>query len=163
MVPRWCAIGLAFLMLQLPGVAATQPASAPPVPGLSLETVIVEPGVARADTLCRLRVRIRNTGAQAASHLRFQVQVAGHDLVAYRNLVYLQTLPPAATAEVQLRNFWSSESGRPFPAQGEFAVRVTLVEAQWVLRRAHDGATMTEPTGAVAGLPVTVSATLPRP
>ena len=158
----WWAAAFGLLALWLPSASTAESTSTAPAPGLALEAVTVEPDTPKADTLCRLRVRIQNSGQQAASHLVFQVQAAGHELPVYRNLVYLQPLPPSQTTEVRLRNFWSSETGRPFPVDGKLTVRVTLQEARWVQVSEKDGATTTTPLGVVQGLPVQRDVAVPR-
>ena len=65
---------------------------------------------------------------------------------------------------IALYNFWTSESGRPAPADGRVEVLVRLREARWVevSEVEEDGETVEvwTPVGDVAGLPQTVSVTL---
>lgn len=147
-------------LLALPALLAAAP---PPPPGLSLAAIVVEPAAPAVDTLYRLRVRVQNTGRRPASYLVFRVRVGPHELPVYRNLVYLQTLPPDATTEVRLYNFWSNETGRPYPADGKLAVEVSLLEAKWVDVETKAEIETTVPLEAVAGLPATRSLPLESP
>jgi hypothetical protein len=146
----------ALVALCVPGAFAAES----PAPELSLASITVEPAAPAAETLCRLRVEIRNSGARPASYLVFRVRVGGHELPVYGKLVTLQALPAGAATEVRLYNFWSSESGRPFPADGNLTVEVALLEARWVKVENQDGVEVTTPIEAVAGLPVSRSVTL---
>ena len=152
------AVLATILLLALSGRSVAE--APPPVSGLSLAGVKVEPAAPAADTLCRLRVEIQNSGTQPASHLVFRVRVAGKDLPVYDKLVTLQTLPAGAKSEVRLYNFWSSETGRPYPADGNLTVEVSLVEARWVRVETKDDEEVITPVGPVAGLPVSRSVTL---
>ena len=132
--------------------AAAAPAEAPK-PALTLEAVKVEPAAPRPDTLCRLTVTLRNAGEQRASNLEFQVKVNGQELAAYKKRLYLTPVEPGATREVRLFNFWSTETGRPAPADGKLKIEVTLARASWVGKAARDGAEVWTPAGEVPGLP----------
>ena len=158
---RWATLAV-LLAMGIPAAHAAQPPVSAPESELSLTRVLVEPAAPAADTLCRLRVEIRNSGTRPASHLVFRVRVAGHELPVYGKLVTLQTLPAGATSEVRLYNFWSSETGRAFPADGKLTVEVALLEARWVRVETKDGDEVITPLEPVAGLPVSRSVTLSR-
>ena len=148
----------AMLLLAMSGRSVAEPPA--PASGLSLTGVEVQPAAPAADTLCRLRVEIQNSGTQPASHLVYRVRVAGQDLPVYDKLVTLQTLPAGAKTEVRLYNFWSSETGRPYPADGNLTVEVSLEEARWVRVESKDGEEVITPVAAVAGLPIRRSITV---
>ncbi|HET9211878.1 MAG TPA: CARDB domain-containing protein [Thermoanaerobaculia bacterium] len=141
---------LCLLLALLPGGAAAAEA---PKPALTLEAVKVEPASPRPDTLCHLTVTLKNAGAQRASSLEFVVKVNGQELTVYKKRLYLAAVEPGATRELRLLNFWSTETGRPAPANGKLNVEVTLARASWVRPSARDGAEVWTPTGEVEGLP----------
>jgi hypothetical protein len=148
-----------LLLPLLLGGAATTRAEAPK-PSLTLEAVRIEPASPRPDTLCHLAVTLKNAGTQRASALEFVVKVNGQELPAYKKRLYLVPVEPGATREVRLFNFWSTETGRPAPANGKLNVEVTLARASWAQKGARDGAEVWTPAGEVPGLPVTRSVTL---
>jgi CARDB len=150
---------LAVLLSPLLGVAAAARAEAPK-PALTLEAVKVEPASPRPDTLCHLTVTVKNAGTQRASSLEFVVKINGQELPAYRKRLYLIPVEPGATREVRLFNFWSTETGRPTPANGKLNVEVTLARASWVQKASRDGAEVWTPAGEVAGLPASRNVTL---
>ena len=87
---------------------------------------------ATPDTLYRLRVKIRNNGSEPASDFSFQVTVSGQRLAPYVNHTFRSDVAPGKETEIQLYNFWSSESGRLFPADGRLVVEVRLTSARWM-------------------------------
>jgi hypothetical protein len=131
-----------------------------PKPSLSIEAVKVEPASPRPDTLCHLTVTLKNAGTQPASALELVVKVNGQELAAYKKRLYLAPVEPGATRELRLFNFWSTETGRPAPADGRLKVEVTLARASWMQKTSRDGAEVWTPLGAAPGLPVTKSITL---
>jgi hypothetical protein len=140
-------------MILLAGVslAADRPAaSAPP---LTLETLRIDPPNPGPDTLCHLAVTVRNAGTRRASALVFRVRIGGREVPAYSKEVFLPVIEPGATAEVRLHNFWTTETGRPAPANGRLDVEVALVEARWLDVRTQDGAEVRVLGDPVAGLP----------
>jgi hypothetical protein len=150
---------IAILLFLLVAAAALAQESKP-VPGLTLEAVKVDPASPGPDTLCRLSVTVKNAGAKTASALGFRVKVDGKELAVYGNELFFRPVPAGSTAEVKLHNFWSSETGRPFPAGGKMTVEVTLTEARWMDVKTENGAEVWTPAGAVGGLPVSKSVTL---
>jgi hypothetical protein len=148
-----------LLLAVLLGVAAAARAEAPK-PTLTLEAVKVEPASPRPDTLCHLAVTVRNAGPQRASSLEFVVKVNGQELPAYKKRLYLVPVEPGATREVRLFNFWSTEAGRPAPANGKLNVEVTLARASWVQKGSRDGAEVWTPAGQVEGLPASKNVSL---
>jgi hypothetical protein len=144
------------------GAAAPPPAAPPPASPLALEALDVQPATPAVDTLCHLTVKVRNNGSQPAASLRFAVSVAGHPLPVYDNQIFMQPLPPGATTEVKLYNFWTTETGRPAPADGKLAVAVSLEEARWLkVEKDADGVEVWQPLDPVPGLPVAKTVTLP--
>jgi hypothetical protein len=88
------------------------------------------------------------------------VKVNGRELPAYKDRLYLEPVEPGATREIRLFNFWSTEPGRPAPADNKLQVEVTLARASWMDRSEQNGAETWTPTGPAEGLPVTKSVTL---
>ena len=148
-----------LLFAVLLGVALAARAEAPK-PALTLEAVKVEPAAPRPDALCHLTVTVKSSGAQVASSLEFVVKVNGQELAAYKKRLYLTPVEPGATREVRLFNFWSTETGRPAPANGKLSVEVTLARASWVRKASRDGAEVWTPAGEVQGLPASRNVTL---
>lgn len=127
---------------------------------LILESVKIEPASPKPETLCRLTVTLRNAGDRQASGMEFGVKINGREVPAYKNRLYLQPIAPGATREIRLYNFWSTESGRPAPADGKLNVEVTLHRAVWMGKESQGGANVWTPLGAADGLPVTKSLAL---
>jgi len=152
-----------ILFLTLPLVAVL-PGGAqeakPSTPGLLLETVKVDPASPGPDTLCKLSVTIRNAGSRTASALGFRVRVDGKELAVYVNELFFRPIAAGSTAEVKLHNFWSNETGRPFPTTGKLTVEVTLTEAKWMDVKTENGVEVWTPVGPVEGLPVSKGVTL---
>jgi len=144
---------LMLLLVVLAGAKAADPA-------LTLEAVKVDPASPGPDTLCRLSVTLRSSGAKTASALAFRVKVDGHELPVYRNELFFRPVAAGATEEVRLHNFWSNETGRPFPTSGKMTVEVTLAEAQWMDVKTENGAEVWTAAGPVGGLPASKSVML---
>jgi len=163
MTPRTApAVAALLTLLAASATPAQEPEPAdPPAPLLALESVTVETPVAGQapgpESLVRLKVAIANRGEEIASALVFTVTVAGQELPVYRNQVFLKAVPPGATTELQLYNFWTGETGRPAPADGKLTVEVALREARWMSVTDEEGVEVWKPLGEVAGLPVTAS------
>jgi hypothetical protein len=154
---------------------APEAPKAPPSP-LTIEAVRIEPAAPAADTLCRLAVTLKNAGEKAASRLELRVKVNGAELPAYRKLVHLARVPPGGTLDLPLFNFWSTQTGRPAPADGKLTVEVSLAGAAWVQSESANGVETWKPAvpahapadspadamakSAVAGLPVAKTLTL---
>ncbi len=165
------AAALALILAALPalaGAAGAQAAPAEPAaeakpakPLLALEGLTVEPAKPGPETLCRLRVKIVNHGEKFASAFAFTVEVAGHELPVYRNQVFVKPVPAGQTVELALYNFWTSETGRPAPADGKLPVKVTLREARWAERSEEDGVEVWKLEDPVPGLPIETSLTVP--
>ena len=131
-----------------------------PDPALTLESVKVDPASPGPDTLCRLSVTLHSSGAKTASALAFRVKVDGRELPVYRNELFFRPVAAGAAAEVRLHNFWSNETGRPFPTSGKMTVEVTLAEAKWMDVKTENGAEVWTAAGPIEGLPVSKSVTL---
>lgn len=162
----WTAVLLAAAALMAGGAAPAGPAEAAadeaPTATVSVEAVVVEPPQLGPDTLCRLKVLLRNRGPRIASQLGFAVRIDGRELPVYRNQLFMFPVRPGSEpAELRLYNFWSTETGRPMPPDGELTVEVTLQEAQWMDIRDEEGVEVWEPLGAVPGLPSSASVSLP--
>src|SRR5438105_6714707 len=81
---------------------------------LKIVAVDVRPPNPGPDTLCKLQVRIRNSGKEPASDLSFRITVNGQRLASYVNHNFRTTLEPGKDTDLPLFNFWSSETGRPY-------------------------------------------------
>jgi hypothetical protein len=152
-----------LLLLSTASAGQDAPAAAPPPPArspLAVEEVAIDPAAPGPATLCKLRVKVSNGGAQIASRLAFTVALDGQALPVYANQLYLLHVPPGQVAEVPLYNFWTTESGRPAAPDGKLTVMVTLAEASWVEVEDEDGVEVSRPLGAVPGLPVSKSLTV---
>lgn len=147
------------ILAALPARGQEEEAAATPPP-LAIEAVTVEPASPGPDTLCRLAVKLRNAGTSVASQLGFTVTINGQELAPYRNQLYMFPLAAGATQELQLYNFWSSETSRPAPADGKLAIEVKLVEARWMTIGMEDDVEVWTPGDAVPGLPVTTTLTV---
>jgi hypothetical protein len=156
---RPAAVLLALAVL-LTAASATAQEAKKPAAALSVEEVTVTPSDPAADTLCKLTVKLRNAGEKTASLLAFEVAINGQTLPVYDTELFALPLDAGATTEVPLFNFWTSETGRPAPADGKLTVEVRLTEAQWVNIEMEDGVEVWTPTGAVDGLPAARSVTL---
>lgn len=157
MPTRAASVLLAALLAPFAAVAAEPPAKPAP---LTVEAIEVKPPNPGPDTLCQLRVRVKNAGPRQTSALAFEVRVGGQELPVYRKQLYLQTIAPGATGEVRLFNFWTSETGRPAPADGKLKVEVALKEARWVEVKQEGGAEVWRPGGPVEGLPALATLTV---
>ncbi|HEX5760769.1 MAG TPA: hypothetical protein VF121_16390 [Thermoanaerobaculia bacterium] len=149
-------VSLAALLLAAAAAAAQPPAepAAPPPSPLGLEEVAIEPAAPAVETLCKLRVKVRNGGDRIASRLAFEVKLNGQALPVYARQLYLQNLPAGQVSEVRLYNFWTTESSRPAPKDGKLTVEVALKEATWVEVAMEEGVEVSRPLGPVPGLPV---------
>jgi hypothetical protein len=111
-------------------------ASAPEVRfPLRIVTIDVQPTNPGPETLCRLRVTLRNSGSGTVADVKFEVKVNGHRLVTYLNHAWYVALASGKDLDLQLFNFWSSESGRVFPKDGRLTVEVRIAEAHWEAAR----------------------------
>lgn len=129
-------------------------ASEEKLPSLRLESVEILPAKPAPDTLCKLRIKIRNSGTQTASRLALNVRINGERIPGYDNLLLFQPLAPGATTDVPLYNFWSTETSRPRPKDGKLAVEVEIRKAEWMkLEKDQSGAEVWTPAGEVPGLP----------
>ncbi len=74
-------------------------------------------------------------------------------------------VPAGGEGEVQLYNFWTTETSRPeMPKGGKYVVEVALREAQWmsITMEEEDGEEIEvwRPLGAVENLPISATVTL---
>ena len=133
-------------------------------PAIRLDSIEVSPMAPGAETLCKLTATIENTGSRAVYSFGFDVELNGHSLPVYEKQLFLQVIEAGQSEEVALYNFWTSETGRPAPADGKLEVLVRLREARWVdvSEVQEDGETVEvwTPAGDVSGLPQTVSLAL---
>ena len=135
-----------------------------PAPEVVLAGFEVTPAAPGPETLCRLVATVDNKGRRAVYGFGFDVELDGRPLPVYEKQLFLQVIEAGESGEVALYNFWTSERGRPAPADGKLAVVVRLREARWVevTEVEEDGETVEvwTPVGDVAGLPQTASRTL---
>lgn len=133
------ALLLAWIALATPGpLHGAQTENDPPAADLApaintvvLEAVRIEPRVVGPETLCHLWVTLHNRGEATASLLGFEVVVGGEPLPQYATDLFVTALAPGERQEVELFNFWSSETGRPLPDGDALDVTVRLLEATW--------------------------------
>ena len=130
-------------------------------PLLALDAIAIDPSNPGPTTLCKLRVKIRNMGSQAATSFLFGVRINGQELTVYKDHVYFQTIMPGTVGEVQLYNFWVTEPGHPIRKDGQLRVEVTLKEAQWVEVRTKGNVNEYKRLGDVADLPIALSVARP--
>ena len=97
-----------------------------------MTSVEIEPDKPGADTLCRLTVGLKNDGEAIASQLGFEVKINGQSLGVYGNQLFMYPVGAGEQAELQLYNFWTTETSRAFPDDAKLSVEVTLREAQWM-------------------------------
>lgn len=98
---------------------------------VTIEAVRVEPAIVGPETLCKLRVTLHNRGPAMASLLGFEVKVGDVVLPGYAKDLFVIELPPGERRDVELFNFWSSETGRPLPEGETLMVTVRLLEATY--------------------------------
>lgn len=148
-----------FLLAVSPAIEAQDEAA--PAATLSIEEIVVEPEKPGADTLCQLRIKVKNPGTDVASQFGFGVKLNGQDLGIYGNQLFMFPVEPGATSELKLYNFWTTETSRAMPKDGKLTVEVSLKEAQWMkIETDEEDVEVWTPLGAVPGLPVSKSITL---
>jgi len=158
------------LVLFFLGMFALAGAQAPPTPPdrasfstshslLTIVAVDVAPAKPGPDTLCKLRVRIRNAGTTSASDLSFQVTVNGKRLGNFLNHTFWTPLAPGKETEVPLFNFWSSEYSRPYPTDGRLVIDVRVTGARWAAPGSTTTATLAD---SVQPLPAPFTVTVTR-
>ncbi len=159
LLAAWLVASLVALPMTL---AADDPAEeAASDPPLSVDSITVEPENPGPDTLCRLRVQLRNRGSEIASQLDFSVKINGQELGVYSNQLFMYPIPAGASEEVQLYNFWTTETSRPMPKDGKLTVEVAHKGARWwEIKEDDEGVVVWTPLGDVEGLPVSTSVTL---
>ena len=140
-------------------VATDRPPSSADRSLLKIVAVDVQPANPGPDTLCQLRVRLRNSGKESASDLSFQVTVNGVRLGNFINHTFRSILVSGKDTDIPLFNFWSSEYSRPYPHDGRLVIEVRLIGARWVGARSKNADTL---AGPVEPLPDPVSVTLTK-
>ena len=153
---RWVSAGSAvtiavflFSLLAVDGLASQAE--------VILESIEITPASPGPETLCRLTATVRNTGDQDVYSFGFDVELNGRALPVYRKQLFLQVIEAGESEVVALYNFWTSETGRPAPADGNLEVLVRLREARWVevsqVEEDGEAVEVWTPAGAVSGLP----------
>lgn len=167
---RW-SLGALLWALGSAGAIA-QPQPGPGASPLRIEQVSISPARPGSDTLCQLVVQLRNGGEKPMYAFAVDVKLNGVALPVYERQLFLQAVPAGEAAELRLFNFWTTETGRPRPADGRLVVEVTLREALWLdittETPAEEGqggkppepVEVWTPAGAVPGLPVRAAVTL---
>ncbi|HEX4952881.1 MAG TPA: hypothetical protein VF017_05735 [Thermoanaerobaculia bacterium] len=149
---------LILALLATPPALAQPPAAPAPI---ELGEVSLEPAQPAADTLCKLRVTLKNGSARMVSSLRFEVRLNGQPLTVYSNQAFLEKLAPGASQTVQLYNFWTTETGRPAAVDGRLTVEVRLVAARYLAgSKDAQGNDVWQLEEAVPGLPVSATRTV---
>ena len=124
-------------------------------PLLDLEAIVVEPSDPGPDTLCTLKIKIRNRGTETASQFGFTVTLNGQDLAVYGNQLFMYPVEPGQSLEFHLYNFWTTETSRPTPpADGKLRVEIAIKESQWMKIEMEEEVEVWTPLGPVADLPV---------
>lgn len=140
-----------------------------PEPQVTLEDVVITVSPAKPiapeglspGTLCNLKAKLRNRGAQKASSFGFGVKINAQEMTVYDKMVFMDAVDPGGTGEIALSNFYSTEPGHPLPKDGKLTVEVTLKHAQWVEIKKEDNTQVWTPLGEVKGLPVSKSVSKP--
>jgi hypothetical protein len=128
---------------------------------VAIEAIEIAPESPGAETLCKLTLRLKNTGDRPLSGMGFDVVVNGQPLTVYGNQLFYQLVPAGETVAVPLFNFWTSETGRAAPADGKLPVEITLRDATWMkVSIDDDGVETWQVLEAVPGLPVSATRTL---
>ena len=143
-------ITVAFVVALAASSLATEAKAA----NIAVDAIVVEPASPGPAALCRLKVRLKNGGAQAASLFVFSVTINGEDVSTYRARTFAINVDPGTTGEIDLYSFWTPSAPKAFD------VRVTLTEAQWVQVKKEGTTTTTAPAGPVAGLPTGATLTV---
>ena len=157
------ALTNAALVIGLVAATAAAPLEAQdetPASLVSLQAVVVDPVDPAIDTLCKLRVTIRNAGEETVSQLGFDITINDVQLPVYTNQLFMYPVEAGAALEIPLYNFWSTETSRPAPADGKLRLEVTLRDAQWMKIEMEDDVEVWTPLGAVDILPPTETLTL---
>jgi hypothetical protein len=152
---------LLFVLAAVSGLAATGASGREGDALLALEAAVVRPTTAAPDTLCHLEARIRNDGKEIASSFAFRLKLAGHEVGAYRDHLFMDSIAPGETRVLPLFSFWTNETGRPLPASGTIGVELTLESARWMKQEKDAGGVRVwTDLGAVEGLPQTARASV---
>ncbi len=179
-------VALLLLVLTTAPAAIAQETKAPTAEPNSAQVQLVgievTPSDPSTDALCQLKVLIENSAERPVFSLAFEVEVGGQGLAVYEKQLFMVPVEPMVRAddntgdntgdkghgepfELDLFNFWTSDSRRPAPANGKLPVTVRLVEAQWLEITQEEDASGAKidvwtPHGAVPGLPSEVSTIL---
>ncbi len=141
--------------------AAPSPEEKAPRPTVRLDGLTVTPEAPGPDTLCKLRVTVRNDGEDTLSALRFDVTVGGKALAVYERQVFMDAVAPGTEAEIELFNFWTTETHRPTPKDGKLTVTVALREARTTTITTEDDGNETWTVGEpISPLSASVTATV---
>lgn len=122
--------------------------------GLKITKILVVPSEPGPDTLCNLAVEIENSGSQIASQLEFEVRINDTTIPVYSNQVFMVPLAAGETSRVDLYNFWSTETSRPYPQSGRLEIEIRLLKAQWIDIGTEGDVEVWDPVGEIPGLPV---------
>lgn len=118
-----------------------------------VQRVWIEPEAPGPETLCRLFVELESSGEATASLFAFEVEVNGVPLPVYGQELFAFPVGPGKTESLRLFNFWTSETGRPAPADGVLRLTVRLIEASWIEVEVEGNEETWTPVGPVDGLP----------
>lgn len=154
------ALCMAILISMVSGTSAPAQTANQEKSQIGITVVAVDPTGPKAETLCTLRVELENKGDRVASQLEFKVEINAANLPVYDNQVFMVPVPTGETTEIELYNFWSTETSRQWPEDGRLNIEVTLVAAQWMNISEKDGIEVWEPLGPVGGLPVSQKASI---
>ncbi|MBN2369796.1 MAG: hypothetical protein JXO72_04860 [Vicinamibacteria bacterium] len=121
---------------------------------VSVDAIVVTPAIPAPSTLCKLKARVKNSGALAASFFRFSVTIDGKNLPVYKNQTYVVNVEPGTTGDLDLYNFWTPKESKTLDIQ------VTLEEAQLVQIKKEGSTSTTTPSEPVTGLPASATLSL---
>lgn len=146
------SLKVAAVALFVAALGLTTPASPAETSSVTVDAIVVEPASPAPSTLCKLKVRLKNRGTQAASYFTFSVTIDGQDVPTYKAHSYAIDVDAGATGDLDLNSFWSPATAKPFD------IKVALTEAQTVRVTKDGNVVTTSPVAPLVGLPV--SATL---
>jgi hypothetical protein len=140
--------GLAASAIAAIAILVASEAPAADLKGLTIEAVETEPPNPGPETLCTLRITLRNDGEENhADGFLFKVTINGESQSVYDRHLWIYAIPPKGRVTLDLYNFWTPTSRRGF------TLDVSVVEAQWLKRGKDDDRWV----GPVPGLPISKS------
>ena len=134
----------AFLVLLAAPAAAQDEAPAAAetkAPPVTVTKIALDPAAPAVDQLVKLTVTLESSGEEILTAFGFDVTVNGVALPVYDKQLFVEPLAPGATLQLPLYNFWTTETSRPAPKDGELTVSVVLREARPMTRSTEEDGT----------------------